>query len=375
MSVPVLVNLLWCLPGQVGGSEEYLARTLTGFVEDAHGFDLTVVAPPGLAEAHPGIGAHLRWRVGPVDGPSRVRRVLAERTWLPRVIRQCGHRLVHHAGGSSPRTAVPVVLTIHDLQYLTYPEYFSRQKLLWLRTVVPRSARHAAVVTVPSEFVRSTVLDAFDLAPDRVLVVPHGIRSGEREWSATPEHLLRPRYGLPGPYVVFPAITHPHKDHVTLLQAFAPLTNARPDLRLVLLGGRGSAADEVTRSVGELGIGSRVVRPGRVPDEDRNGLIAHATVLAFPSRYEGFGAPVLEAMALGTPVVAADATAVPEVLAGAGVLVPPGDVASWTHELARLLDDVEEQRRLVRLGRHRAAELTLGRSAAAQAEAYRRALA
>jgi glycosyltransferase involved in cell wall biosynthesis len=375
VSSPALVNLLWCVPGQVGGSEEYLTRILAGLADDPHGFDLTVAAPHGLAEAHPGIGAALRWRVGPVDGSSRPRRVLAERTWLPRLVRELRPRLVHHAGGTAPRTAAPVVLTIHDLQYLTYPEHFSQQKLAWLKAVVPRSARHAAVVSVPSEYVRGTVVDAFGIDAERVVVVPHGIEVGHRADSGTPEHLVRSRYGLPGPFVVFPAITHPHKDHLTLLRAVARLVPEEPELRVVLLGGSGAAASAVSDEIEALGLEVAVVRPGRVPAADRDGLIAHATVLAFPSRYEGFGAPVLEAMALGTPVIAADATALPEVLAGAGVLVPPGDVDAWAGSLHRLLHDEGERRELARRGRARAAELSLVRSAAAQAHAYRLALA
>lgn len=374
MTTPVLVNLLWCLPGQVGGSEEYLTRILAGFADDPHGFDLGVVAPPGLAEAHPGVAGRLRWRVGPVEGASRPRRVLAERTWLPRQVRGGAARLVHHGGGTAPPTPVPVVLTVHDLQYLAYPQYFSRQKLLWLRTVVPRSVARAAVVSVPSEFVRGTVVEAFGVDPDGVVVVPHGVEPVPGT-AVVPEEEIRRRYGLLGPYVVYPAITHPHKDHVTLLGAAARLAPAHPDLSVVLLGGAGSAHEAVARAVEELGLAGRVVRPGRVTAEDRDALVAHATVLAFPSRYEGFGAPVLEAMALGTPVVAADATALPEVTGGAAVLVAPGDVEAWAEAIHSLLGDGTERARRVQAGRDRASELTVGRSATAQARAYRLALA
>jgi glycosyltransferase involved in cell wall biosynthesis len=373
VNIPVAVNLLWCLPGQVGGSEEYLTRILAGLADDGHGFEVTVHAPAGLAEAHPGVAGRLRWTVGPLTGSSRPRRVLAERTWLAREVRRAGSRIVHHGGGTAPASAVPVVLTVHDLQYLTYPEHFSRQKLLWLRTVVPRSVRHAAAVSVPSEYVRSTVLEAFGGAAERVVVVPHGHDPAEAR-GATPEPEIRHRYGLAGRYIVYPAITHPHKDHVTLVHAVARLRSSHPDLRLVLLGGRGAADAEVAAAVRDLGLGDRVLRPGRVAGADRDGLVAAATVLAFPSRYEGFGAPVLEAMSLGTPVVAAATTALPEVVGDAGRLVPPGQVDAWAAALGQLLDDPAEQARLVRLGRQRAAGMGLDRSAAAQAHAYRLAL-
>jgi alpha-1,3-rhamnosyl/mannosyltransferase len=268
--------------------------------------------------------------------------------------------------------AAPGVLTIHDLQYLTYPQYFSRLKLTWLATAVPNSVRRAATVTVPSDFVRDSVVAAFDYPPELVAVVPHGLDPSVGA-AATAEDELRRRYGLPGPVLLYPAITHPHKNHGVLLRAFAALEPG--DTRLVLLGGEGSAEDDVRGEIAALGVGERVVRTGRVPDADRDGLYRMAAITAFPSRYEGFGAPLLEAMAAGCPVVAADATAVPEVVGDAGVLVDPDDDVAWHDALARLLGDEAERCRLAAAGRARAATFTAAASARALLSAYRLALA
>jgi alpha-1,3-rhamnosyl/mannosyltransferase len=220
------------------------------------------------------------------------------------------------------------------------------------------------VVAVPSEYVRGTVIDAFGVDPERVFVVPHGIDPAV----PTAEAEVRARYGLGDRrFVVYPAITHPHKNHRFLLDLLAGPWDD-PDLALVMLGGAGLAEADVTAAIQRLDLGRRVTRPGRVPEADRDGLIAAAAALVFPSEYEGFGAPVLEAMALGTPVICSDRAALPEV-AGDAAVVRPLDQDAWKgalDEVARAHDD------LVDAGRERAALFTATASGAALAEAYRR---
>jgi glycosyltransferase involved in cell wall biosynthesis len=369
------VNLLWCRPGEVGGSEEYLARQLAGLADlGPTDLDVTLFVLPAYLTAHRDLAGRFTMVRAPVDGRHRGLRVAVEHTWLAARTRELRLQLVHHAGGTMPRSGgAPGVLTVHDLQYLAYPQFFPRIKLSWLATAVPTSVRRAAAVTVPSEYVKGTVVSSFGYPADRVVVVPHGLNGAV---GATPveEAELRRRYALPGPFVLYPAITHPHKNHALLVRAFATL-EGDDRLRLVLLGGAGAADDDVGSEIARLGIGDRVVRPGRVPDADRDGLYRLATVTAFPSLYEGFGAPVLEAMALGSPVVAANTTALPEVVGPAGVLVDPFDEDAWADTLARLLDDEAERARLARLGRSRARSFTAIGSARALLEAYRLALA
>jgi alpha-1,3-rhamnosyl/mannosyltransferase len=371
---PIGVNLLWCRPGEVGGSEEYLTRQLTGLagLPEADGFDVSLLALPSYARAHPDLAQAYRVLPAPVSGGRRGLRVAAEYTWMNAKTRERHFAFVHHGGGTMPRLrAAPGVLTVHDLQYLAYPQFFRLGKLTWLRSVVPPSVRRATVVTVPSTFVKDSVVSNFGYPPARVVVVPHGIST-----AASPANNEVPsRYGLCSRYIVYPAVTHPHKDHVVLLRAVAGLGSDADDVKVLLLGGRGLADAHVTAEISALGLDSRVVRPGRVPDADRDALIAGATVLAFPSRYEGFGAPVLEAMAFGTPVVAADATALPEVVGDAGVLVAPVDPTAWRDALSTLLADEIEQARLRQAGPAQAKQFSIEASARALLAAYRLALA
>lgn len=360
----VLVNMLWCVPGGVGGSEEYLVRQLLGLAEQpALAWRPTVAAARGLLAAHPELAGVADVVEPEFESHGRLRRIVGEATWLRRHTGDVA--LVHHGGGTAPvRAHRPYVLTIHDLQFRTYPEYFSRVKRAYLGAVIPPSARRATVVAVPSEYVRGSVVEAYGVDPDRVMVVPHGIEPAVAG-DVTSEAELRARYALgDGPVLVYPAVTHPHKHHEFLLRMMRDHWRD-PDLRLVLTGGQGMAEHVVSACTDP-----RVCRLGRVPAADRNGLLAMAAAMVFPSRYEGFGAPLIEAMTLGAPVVCSDATCMPQIVGDAG-LVRPLRPDAW----AGVLDEVTARRgELVAAGHRRALDFTSKASGAALAAAYARAV-
>ncbi len=359
------VNLLWCLPGQVGGSEEYLARQLVGLHDAAPEVTARLFVLPGYAAAHGDVAARHELVVASLDARRRSRRILIEATWLARQL--TGSDVVHHGGGTVPlQSPVPIVLTVHDLQYRTHPRYFTAVKRGYLQLTMPRSVRRAAVVAVPTEFVRSSVIEAFGPDPDTVVVVPHGLDPPPAD-EVTDPATVRQRYGIGDRhFVVYPAITHPHKNHRLLLDLMGG-SWGDPDLALVLLGGRGLADDDVIAGIAERGLDGRVIRTGRVPDNDRDGLVAAADALVFPSEYEGFGAPVLEAMALGTPVVCSDRAALPEVVADAG-LVLPLTVDAWADALTTVSRRHEY---LVGKGHQRAGQFTSHAAGERLAAAYR----
>lgn len=323
----------------------------------------TVAAARGLGAAHPDLAAATEVLEPDFESANRPRRIVGEATWLRR--HSADAALVHHGGGTAPSGARrPYVLSIHDLQFRTYPQYFSSAKRAYLAARVPPSVRRAAVVAVPSEYVRESVIRAYDIAAERVAVVPHGIEPGLVE-SVTSAPELREKYRLgDGPVIVYPAVTHPHKNHRFLLEMMRTHWTD-PDLRMVFTGGEGLAEAEVAASTEQ-----RVRRVGRVPAADRNGLLAMADAMVFPSQYEGFGAPLIEAMTLGAPVVCSDATCMPTIVGNAG-LVRPLTPEAWSG----VLDEVRVRRsELVTAGHVRAQDFTSAASGAALAAVYEKAL-
>ncbi len=375
----IAVNLLWLVPGTVGGSEEYLTRQLRGLAEAAPSdLDLTLFVLAPFLDAHPDLVAAFPTVAWPGDGRSKLRRVAAENTWLASQLGHGNFDLVHHGGGVVPaHHVVPAVLTIHDLQPLVLPGNFHPVKRHYLGAMLPRSAHRARLVLTPSDQVGRSVVELLGVPEARVRTVPHGIepvgpRTPERDAAVD---VVRRRYRIDGPYFLLPGITHRHKNHVGLVQAFALVLATRPEAHLVLAGGAGAAEGALLAEIERLGAGRRVHRLGRIPRADVDALLDGATALTFPSRFEGFGAPVLEAMARGCPVIASNAAALPEVLDGAGRLLPPDDLRGWADAMISLLDDPAERRRLAEAGRRRAGAYTWHRSAAALLDAYRWALA
>ncbi len=331
--IDVAVNLTWLAPGRVGGSEEHLVRQLGGLVDTS--IDVTLYVQSSFAAAHPALADRFELVVQPFGRDWRAVRVAAEHSWL--ALRTLSADVVHHGGGTVPALGGrPAVVTVHDLQYRRFPEYFSAARRRYLDLMMPRSVRRAAIVMAPSGYVRTSVIEAFDVEPQRVVVVPHGIPElGPVDAADVAD--VRGRFGLGDrPYVVYPAITHPHKRHRLLVEMLA---SCDTDLAVLMIGGAGSAEPEIRRAAARAGVEDRVVRPGRVAAGRRDALIAGAEALVFPSEYEGFGAPLVEAMDLGTPVVCGDHPAMVEVVGDAAVVVSSPTPGAWSEAVDRARSD------------------------------------
>jgi alpha-1,3-rhamnosyl/mannosyltransferase len=186
------INLLWLVPGVVGGSETYTTRLLHGLVERSSELDYTLFALPEFADAHPELAKSFKITFAPVSGHWKSFRVAGENSWLAAQCRRRHIDLIHHAGGTVPVVRVArSVLTVHDLQYLYYPEYFTKAKLGYLKTMVPRSAEAARLVLTPSEYTRRTVIERLNIDPSIVVVVPHGISPRPPQAASD----VRARYG------------------------------------------------------------------------------------------------------------------------------------------------------------------------------------
>lgn len=246
------------------------------------------------------------------------------------------------------------VASIHDVIPLKFPHLFTAKHRFMVRAGLARIAKQADLVIAPSQATREDILAYTPLGKDRVCVIPAGCEP-QFAPEADPERLaqVRSRYALPAHYILALGTLEPRKNLPALLQAFAELRQRRdvnPQLQLVLAGARGWKEGEIFRTFKRLGLEQTVVFPGFIAEHDLPDVYRGATCFAFPSLYEGFGFPVLEAMACGIPVLASNTSSMPEVAGNAALLVDPGDIAAMAEALYRLLYDAALRTELRRKG-------------------------
>jgi glycosyltransferase involved in cell wall biosynthesis len=258
---------------------------------------------------------------------------------FPRLLKRLRPALGHFTYVIPPGYRGPSVVTVHDLSFERMPSLMGPRDRMMFRTFVPRSARRADRVLTVSERTKGDLVERYGIAGEKIVVTPNGV-----------DPIFRPDGGAPEepPYVLFVGGIQPRKDPLAAIEALALLNG---DLRLVLVGAEKRGGQDVRRAIRRLGLEDRVRLAGHVEHEQLAALYRGAACLVFPSRYEGFGLPVLEAMASGTPVVAAAAGAVPEVAGDAAILVEPGDPAAIAAGVEQAL---AERERIVAAGLARA---------------------
>ena len=367
-------NLLWLVPGTVGGSETAIVSLLREIGDhQPEDVELSLYVLDAFAATYPDLVDRFPTRTVPLTGRLKPLRVAAENTWLASQARRDALDLVHHLHGVLPLMGhSPGVLTVHDLQPFDMPDNFHPVKRAYIQRSIPRSVRKARLVITPSEFVRRGVIDRFDVAPDRVRAVSWGV---EGPSAAVTVGEVQARYGLPRRWFVNNAVTWPHKNHDMLIRAFATVAAQEHDVMLVLTGGEAQAEQQIRAQINRGGLRGRVRRTGRIRRDDMLAIVRGAVALTFPSRYEGFGLPVLEAMSLGTPVLAGDAASLPEVVDRAGKLLDPGDANAWSDAMLELLHDGDERERLTAAGLQRARAFSWTTTARDTLAAYRDAVA
>jgi glycosyltransferase involved in cell wall biosynthesis len=262
------------------------------------------------------------------------------------------------------RRSTQSLLTVHDLSYLHYPEHFVPKLVRYLEQSVSHSVDRADWVLADSEATRLDLIAHLGAPSGKVKVLYSGVDPRFNEEKELEEgELLRARYGLiAGSYVLSVGTIQPRKNYVRLIQAFAQLQAPNlANIQLAVAGGRGWLYEDIFAEA-EIH-GDRVRILGFVDEADLPALYRNATLFTFPSLYEGFGLPVLEAMACGTPVVCSNVSSLPEVAGDAALLVDPRDTGSIAEAMARVLQDADLQRDMVARGRSQAARFTWKRSA------------
>jgi alpha-1,3-rhamnosyl/mannosyltransferase len=293
---------------------------------------------------------------------------------LPWAARRAGVDVVHAPAYTGPFwSAMPVVLTIHDVSYARHPEWFPYRRDGVRRAFYRRCALSAAAVITDSTFSAAEIHAAYGIEKSRITVVPLGVEPpGVRAGNAS-ETALPP--GVRAPFLLHVGDLHERRNLTTVVSALKVARERHPELAsvaLVLAGVDRGVGDALRDQAAHEGLGAAVIVLGAVPEPQLWALYRCAAALVYPSRYEGFGLPLLEAMSCGTPVVASAAASIPEVVGDAGILVDPLDVAGWSSALIGVLTDTELQARLRLAGRNRADAFSWEHTARATLDVYRR---
>ncbi len=345
-------QLLQPVPGGIGRYIVHVARNLPA--ADVEVVPFGAGAPSTRVQSLIGTTVDLGWPRGPL------RYELWHQLRRPRV--DLDVDVVHAPSLAIPAVRdVPIVVTVHDVAFLREPEAFTRRGLTFHRRGLEIAHREAAAIITASRFARDELIDVgFDR--DRIHLAPHGVETRVPESPAQMRARLD-ALGLDRPYIVAVGTIEPRKGLDTLAKALGAARATEPDLELAIVGPAGWLAVSGLDAPG-------IHRLGTIDERTLDAVYRNAVACAVPSRYEGFGLPALEAMARGCPVIASNATSLPEVVGTAGTLVPVGDVEAWAHALVTTLRDDTLREEMSRRGRERAEGFTWLGSAHAHAAAY-----
>ncbi len=369
------INALGLLPGMIGGGEAYLRRLLDALGRVDGGSQYLVFTNRDNHQSFASLPGNFRRLL--YDFPARwtvpslfMTRVLGEQFYLSLSAGRRRLDVLHSPFDTVPLLApCATVVTLHDINFDAFPEARGRLPRLLARRLVALSARRAEAIITVSDFSRGQIVSRLGVDAGRVWAVHNAgfgaAGGGGAEWAAAARRL-----GITKPYVIAFSSVNPHKNIASLIRAFARL-RLRDQWQLVVVGHlslRGEQLPALTRS---LGLEGRVIMTGYLEDDLLRAALEHASALAFPSFYEGFGIPVIEAMQCGVPVACSRAGALPEVAANAALFFDPGSVADIAEVLERLLTDARLRQRLHAEGLRNARRFSWEQSARATLEVYR----
>ncbi len=362
---------------QGAGIGRYTRELVRALVHEAQPYQYVLFSakpPTALPVANPlPAGAHIRYRPAPLSERWLYRLWYRLRLPLPVQWVTGELNLFHSPDFVLPpvRGNVPTLLTVHDLSFVHYPHVFTPALINYLNTVVPRSVARATHILADSEATRRDLTTIWNVPEAKITVLYSGVDGRFRPVQSADEiTAVRAKYDLgEQPYVVSVGTIQPRKNYQMLIRAFAPLAAELPH-NLFIAGGTGWLYEEMMMEIERQGLNGRVRFIGFVDDDDLPALYSGASLFAFPSLYEGFGLPLLEAMGCGVPVLTSNASSLPEVAGEAAVQLAPDDETGWTAAMRDLLQDPAQRARLVTAGFRQARQFTWQKSAQKLLQVY-----
>ncbi|TXH07570.1 MAG: glycosyltransferase family 1 protein, partial [Candidatus Moraniibacteriota bacterium] len=342
------LNILYLIPGGVGGTETYARHLISALTKQLiEGDELVIYASRETAPTF-NESKHVKVIALPIYSSNRLFRLLAEQLLLPLYLLRDKVNVIFSLGYSSPFIhPCPAIVTIHDLNWYYHPEDFGFvSRIMW--SILTRLSAHTAnhVITDSDSSARSIkeVLKTHAVTP-----VLHAT-----PFKTSP---TKPNFKLPDDYLFTVSASYPHKNLTTLIKVFNQLASVNPKLNLVICGLSGKASTSLKQEINNSPFHNRIIILGYITNHELSYVYSRATVFVFPSAYEGFGYPVLEAMSYGIPVVSSNATSLKEVVGHGGMLVEPYDIPAYISAISKILKDSKFKQGLIKRGEKRATEL------------------
>jgi len=349
----IAINALFLKAGQVAGIETYLRGMLKGLVslpKGDHAYYLFI--SKSYVDSFSSF-PNLNIVSCPNFRNNRFKRIVWEQTKLASYVRNYDIDLLHSPGYSGPfYMPIPSVVTIPDLNYIFIPENFSRTERLLRRFLITTSARSTDAIITISENSKQDIVHMLGVPADRVWVTHLSARMRQEQAQPIDRMSLLAKYKITKPYILSVASSHPHKNLATLIKAFDFLynTDLGSGYQLVLVGHQMGQHNMLQELAGRCVAGENIIFTGFVPDEDLSGLYCYADLFVFPSLYEGFGIPVLEAMKFQVPVISSNSASLPEVVGDAAITVDATSVNLLAQAIESVLSNSDLANELARRG-------------------------
>lgn len=267
------------------------------------------------------------------------------------------------------------IVTFHDMTFFLFPHHHTLPKRYFFRFFIRASSRKAVAIIADSESTRQDAIRLVGVSPGKIFTVPLGVtQEFQLILDKTTRQRVRQKYHLPEHFILFVGTIEPRKNLPVLLQAYAFVSDQMPDYRLVVVGPMGWMVENIIQQTGQLSVSDKVDFTGYIEQDDLPLIYNLADMFIYPSEYEGFGLPVLEAMACGTPVITSNVSSMPEIVGDAGVLIAPNNSHALAQSMLELIDDPIARQRLSVKGQERSADFSWKRTAEKTIAVYRHVL-